>query len=270
MLAKVVKKEAADKIASLKVFDLGAQHNNRKDLQSFVFPNASDLLKTKETQHISEQENHFEIIEENEEVALTALVTEEERARMIEEILHAAQQQADEIIKKAEAYQADVQQAAMEKGLNEARQTFEKEVAERVEAEVSAVRENLVQTIAQISSLEAEITSKIETELLEFSLEIAKKVVGREVTIDREVALTLVKISLAKLHSRTFAQIYLNPQDLAFVDAHRDRLNFQGSIELIADNSVTPGGCLIHTETGDIDARIESQFDEIAHGLLGN
>lgn len=270
MLAKVVKKEAAEKIASLKVFDLGAQHNNRKEWQSFVFPNAFDLLKKQETRQISAPPEDCEITEKSEATALPALVSEDERARMLEEILHEAQKQADEIINKAEAYQADVQQAAMEKGLNEARQTFEKEVAERVEAEVSAVRENLVQTIAQISSLESEITSKIETELLEFSLEIAKKVVGREVTIDREVALTLVKISLAKLHSRTFAQIYLNPQDLAFVDAHRDRLNFQGSIELIEDNSVTSGGCLIHTETGDIDARIESQFDEIAHGLLGN
>ncbi|MCD9184980.1 MAG: hypothetical protein LUM44_00995 [Pyrinomonadaceae bacterium] len=270
MLAKVVKKEAADKIPSLQIFDLGAQHDNRKEWQNFVFPDASSLSKKKETTIFGQELNASENVREVEENIQKPLVTEEERQKMIEEILQQAHSQAEEIVKKAEEYQNDIQQAALEKGLNEARQTFEQEVAERVNAEVSPVRETLARTIAQISALEAQITSRIERELLEFALEIAKKVVGREVTIDREVALTLVKISLAKLHSRTFAQIYLNPQDIAFVEAHRDRLNFQGSLELIEDNSVSPGGCLVRTETGDIDARIESQFDEIAHGLLGN
>lgn len=270
MLAKVVKKEAADEIPSLQIFNLGAQHDNRKEWQNFIFPDASSLSKKKESEIFNQEFAASETVEETKENAQTPIITEEERQKMIDEILQQAHSQAEEIVKKAEQYQNDIQQAAMEKGLNEARQTFEQEVIERVEAEVSSVRENLVQTIAQVSALETEITSKIERELLEFALEIAKKVVGREVTIDREVALTLVKISLAKLHSRTFAQIYLNPQDLAFVEAHRDRLNFQGSLELIEDNSVSPGGCLVRTETGDIDARIESQFDEIAHGLLGN
>lgn len=270
MLAKVVKKEAADKIPSLKMFDLGVQHSNQKEWQNFVFPDASSLSKEKESEVFDQTFEASEVLEEVEEVVQIPIITEEERQQMIEEVLLEARQQADEIVKKAEQYQNDVQQAAMEKGLNEARQTIENEIAERVNAEVSPMRETLAETIAKVSALEAEITSKIEKELLEFSLEIAKKVVGREVTIDREVALTLVKISLAKLHSRTFAQIYLNPQDLAFVEAHRDRLNFQGSIELIEDNSISPGGCLVRTETGDIDARIESQFDEIAHGLLGS
>lgn len=267
MLAKVVKKDVAEKIPSLKMFDLGAQHNNQKEWQNFVFPDAGSLLKTQEREPFEEQKES-EAVEK--EAVQEMAISEDERLQMIEELLQEARQEADEIIKKAEAYRADVEQAAMEKGLNQARETFENEVVERVNAEVSPMRETLTQTIARVSALESEITSKIENELLEFALEISKKIVGREVTIDREVALTLVKISLAKLHNRTFAQIYMNSQDLAFVEAHRDRLNFQGSLELVEDNSISPGGCLVHTETGDIDARIESQFDEIAHGLLGN
>lgn len=264
MSAKVVKREAAEKLASLKIFDLGVQGSPKKEWRSFIFPDASVFMKQAERE--TPKETLAKVFEETAE---TTAVEETERLRMIEEILREARAEADAIIKKAEGYQADVEQAAREKGLQEARLMFEQEVAERVNAEVAPARETLAQTIARVSALEAEIAAKIETELLEFALEIAKKIVGREVTIDREVALTLVKLSLAKLHNRTFAKIYLNPQDLAFVEAHRERLNFHGSLELTEDNSVSPGGCLVHTETGDIDARIESQFDEIAHGLLG-
>lgn len=265
MSAKVLKKEAAEKLVSLKAFDLGVQVSAKKDWQTFVFPDASAFLKTSETEIFADEK--FESVEKVSEIQPLG---EDERARMIEEVLNEARAEADEIVRQAEAYQADVEQAAREKGLQEARRMFETEVAERVAAEIEPMRATLAETIARVSALEAEISAKIETELLEFALEIAKKIVGREVTIDREVALTLVKISLAKLHSRTFAKIYLNPQDSAFVEAHRERLNFQGSIELVEDSSISPGGCLVRTETGDIDARIESQFDEIAHGLLGN
>jgi len=88
------------------------------------------------------------------------------------------------------------------------------------------------------------------------------------VTIDREIALTLVKVSLGKLHNRSIAEVHLNPEDYAFVQAHLEKLDFRGSLELVEDRSISVGGCLIHTETGEIDARIKSQFDEIAYGLL--
>ena len=127
---------------------------------------------------------------------------------------------------------------------------------------------HLANTIAEVGSLGSEMAASVEHELLELAIQIAKKIVAREVTIDREIALTLVKVSLAKLHNRSIAEVHLNPEDYSFVKNHLDKLDFRGKIDLVEDKSISVGGCLIHTETGDIDARIESQFDEISHGLL--
>ena len=100
-------------------------------------------------------------------------------------------------------------------------------------------------------------------------LQVADSVGDREVTIDREIAFTLVKVSLGKLHDRAVAEVHLSPEDFTYVQAHREKLDFRGSLDLVEDRSISVGGCLIHTESGDIDARIESQFEEIAHGLMG-
>jgi len=158
-----------------------------------------------------------------------------------------------------------LENAVREKMLSEIRAAAEAEV----EVKIGHLRDNLTATIDRISGLEKEIASRQETEVVELALEIAKKVVSREINIEPEVVLSVTRNALAKLNSRTLASIHLHPDDLAYVQEHRNKLNFHGSLELIEDSLVTPGGCLIHTDTGDVDGRIESQFDEITNGLLG-
>jgi flagellar assembly protein FliH len=184
--------------------------------------------------------------------------------RIATEIIAAAQAEAAEIIANAEMNAAAVAEAACEKALTE----LELRLAEENEAKSDELRLTLTRTIEQISALAETISAKHEHDIVELAIHIARKVVAREVTIDREIAFTLVKVSLAKLHARAVAEVHLHPDDLVFVESHRERLDFRGALELIADRSISPGGCLIHTETGDIDGRIESQFDEITHGLL--
>ncbi len=180
------------------------------------------------------------------------------------DLVEIARDEAAKIIAQAEASKELIEAAAREKAQIDAMSAFEEEVTLRV----SDVREQFLSTIEKLSSLSTDIAAHVETDLVDLAMQIAKKIVRREVTIDREIALTLVRISLGKLNQRTAARVHLNPEDLAFVQQHLDSLDFRGSLELIEDSSITPGGCLVHTETGDVDARVESQFDEIAFGLL--
>jgi len=182
----------------------------------------------------------------------------------VSEIIRNAREEAARIIADAKEASADLRQAVEEKTDLEVKAMIETAVNERV----AEIRGRLTETIEHISALADDITSQAETDLVQLAMQIAKKIVRREVTIDREIAFTLVKVSLNKLHNRSVATVHLNPEDLAFVEAHREACEFRGSLELVEDRSISVGGCLVHTETGDIDARIESQFDEIARGLF--
>jgi len=186
-----------------------------------------------------------------------------ENTTAADEILQRAREEAAKIIASATENKG-MELISAEKTEEELRAQLDSTVADRV----ADIRDRLTETIDQISGLTDEIRSRAENDLVVLAMQIAKKIVGREVTIDREIALTLVKVSLSKLHNRSVAKVHLNPEDLAFVDAHRDACDFRGALELVEDRSISVGGCLVHTETGDIDARIESQFDEIARGLL--
>ncbi|MBK6587719.1 MAG: hypothetical protein IPG22_05305 [Acidobacteria bacterium] len=181
-----------------------------------------------------------------------------------DELLTKVQEEAARIIAQAEEHAAIIEQVASDKAVQKARADIEAANA----GKFAELRLHLANTIAEVGSLGSEMAASVEHELVELAIQIAKKIVAREVTIDREIALTLVKVSLAKLHNRSIAEVHLNPEDYSFVKNHLDKLDFRGKIDLVEDKSISVGGCLIHTETGDIDARIESQFDEISHGLL--
>ena len=181
-----------------------------------------------------------------------------------EDIIENARREAARILAEAEEGKDLIEQAAKERALIDAAAEMENEIAARL----GEVRSELADTIGNLAGLSAEIITHVESDLVELALQIAKKVVRREVTIDREIALTLVRVSLGKLHQRTAVEVHLNPEDLNFVKNHLDSLDFRGALNLVEDPSITLGGCLIHTDTGDIDGRVESQFDEIAVGLL--
>lgn len=247
MLAKVVKKESAENlIVRFSIPEVGGERKDIEGVSPFIFSDISGAF----------------IVEEKEEKVES--IVEEIPLPDIEEILQNARDEAAHIIAEAEEQSAVMAEAARDRLSAEIRSELEAEM----NIKLDKIRADFAATIEQVSSLSGEIIAQSETEMVELALEIAKKIVGREVTIDREVALTLVKISLAKLHNRTFAKVLLNPEDFAYIQAHLEKADFHGSIELVEDRSISLGGCLIQTETGEIDARIESQFDEIAYGLL--
>ena len=243
-LAKVLKKDMVnDVVVPFFIPELSANKTISEGIAEFSFTDAVDFVQPVETIH------HEPIFAETD----------------AEDILQSAREEAAQIIAQAESQKELIEQSVRDKALGEIRAEIQAEMAHELEL----LRQELALTIEQISSLHSQITDRAETDLVELALEIAKKVIGREITIDREVALTLAKIALSKLHNRTSAKVRLNPTDFAYLQSHRERFNFHGSLELIEDASISQGGCLIQTENGDIDARIESQLDEISYGLLG-
>jgi flagellar assembly protein FliH len=172
--------------------------------------------------------------------------------------------EANKIIADAKNRAAEIERQALHQG----RAMLQAEIAAGVASIVDPMREELARTLDEISGLRASITEQAEADLVKLALEIAKKVVHREVTIDKEIVVTLAGIGLSRVHDRTAAAIHLHPEDFAYLTAQRERIETGHVLELVEDRSISRGGCLIHTEMGDVDARIEQQFAEIERAFL--
>ena len=134
---------------------------------------------------------------------------------------------------------------------------------------VADLRGQLTASLNELASLKVDMAARAEKDLVRLALAIAHKVVQREVRVDHEIALTLTRVALARVHSRAGAVVRLHPDDYTYVSAHRAKLNSEAAIEIVEDRNVGPGGCIVQSEMGEIDARIEQQFAEIEQDFLG-
>jgi len=180
------------------------------------------------------------------------------------EILAAAHAEAARLVAEAQARAAEIERAARERGRADAQAKAQTELNLAVED----LRAKLAASLDELDGLRAGMAAHAEQDLVRLALEIAKKIVHREVKVDHEVALTLARVALARLHSRATATVRLHPDDYAYVCANRERLGSEGAVEIIQDRSMGPGGCVVQSELGEIDGRIEQQFAEVERDFL--
>lgn len=163
-----------------------------------------------------------------------------------------------------------VEKLAYESGLRQG----EKAGMELAEKKVEAMMARYAQSIAELARLRSVLYARAEKEVVQLALEVARKIVHREIRADREIIQTLVRVALGHVAVKSPVTIRLHPDDYDYLVAQRARLAQDGGEEreivLQADASIERGGCLIQTEAGDVDARIEEEFREVERAFFEN
>jgi flagellar assembly protein FliH len=159
---------------------------------------------------------------------------------------------------------AEVEREAFTKGYAQGERSGEEAATVRAEA----VLWRLTQTLEELGSLREQMISKTERQVVQLALAIAARIVHHEVAVDHELLVAMARVALDRLGDRKSATIRLNPQD--FAAAGVDRLVGKAAIEIVADASVSRGGCRVESDFGLIDVAVAAQLAEITTGLLGD
>jgi len=143
----------------------------------------------------------------------------------------------------------------------------EKEGLKSVKERLEPVLKGLSGSVVQIENAKKELLLRTEREAVELALAIAKKVVWHEVRINGEVVINVVKAALKKVVDRKRIKIRLAPSDLQFLQDIKSQIpdleEEFGTVIFAEDESIMSGGCVIETNLGDIDARIEKQLQAV-------
>jgi type III secretion protein L len=102
-----------------------------------------------------------------------------------------------------------------------------------------------------------------EDAMLRLSVRVAEKIIGRELRLQPETIVDIVREALGSTRSGKHLVIQVNESELDTVRARIERLKqvaVTGDVEVVASASVSPGGCSIESELGIIDARLETQL----------
>ena len=143
--------------------------------------------------------------------------------------------------------------------------------AEAAAARTEAMLRRLAGTIEEVQALRAEIVQKTERQVVQLSLAIARRVVNREITLDRDLLVAMARVSLDRLADTQSATIRLHPEDYSAMMARQaPGRSPAGAVRIVADPTVARGGCLVQSEFGLIDVSTAAQLHELSVALLGD
>ncbi|HUI55973.1 MAG TPA: FliH/SctL family protein [Bryobacteraceae bacterium] len=138
---------------------------------------------------------------------------------------------------------------------------------QNLEAEVRTVIERLAAAIADIAATRAETIRRAEADMVRLSVEIARRILHRELTVDAAAVKGLISAALQKLQSQEVYRVRVHPDQEKAVRSCLDQLGRGQSVEVISDPVQLKGGAVFEVASGSLDASVETQLSEIERGL---
>lgn len=139
---------------------------------------------------------------------------------------------------------------------------------EQAAARLEPVAEQLARTIADLSATRRQLRRDAEQDVVRLALAIGKRIVHRELSIDPEVILGVVKAALEKLEGREVDRVRVNREDAEMVRKQFERLGERARVEVVADPRLGRGAVVFETARGSFDASVDTQLEEIQRGLV--
>lgn len=147
---------------------------------------------------------------------------------------------------------------------NEVSEECEKE---KEQAQREGYEEGFREWAERIAALEQEITTTHENMqklVVPIAMKAAQKIVGRELELSKDTIVDIVANSLKSVAQHKRIQVYVNREDLSSLEKNREKLKkiFESleSFSVRERDDIEPGGCVIETEGGIINAQLSNQW----------
>jgi flagellar assembly protein FliH len=132
-----------------------------------------------------------------------------------------------------------------------------------------AMLRRLSETMTELTALRASMIRQTETQIVELALAAARRIIHREVSLDRSLLIAIVRVALDRLGESARVTVRLHPEEFEATGAARVA-EFAGTdIVFVSDARVGRGGCRVESDMGILDAGVDAQIQEIARALLG-
>jgi flagellar assembly protein FliH len=139
--------------------------------------------------------------------------------------------------------------------------------AEEAAAQFKPVLERMGRAVDEILEQRRRFRREAEEDVVRLAVAIARRVLHRELSLDPEALLGVVKAALHKLEAREASRLRVHPADAAMVREYFEQADRGERIEIQADAKLERGAVLFDTVRGSLDASVETQLAEIQRGL---
>lgn len=123
----------------------------------------------------------------------------------------------------------------------------------------------------EIAGLQERMLKEVEGEVVRAAMRVARELLTAELAARPDAVVDVAMTALHAAKSARDINLRAAPRDAAVLRTHKTRLvsvlTRAKDLEIREDKRVRPGGVLIETEAGVVDAQLDTQLDELARVL---
>ena len=169
------------------------------------------------------------------------------------ELLQKAQAEGEEIVRKAQEKSEELRRSGYDTGYQEG-------LAQVTELLVKARTEH------------EQFLKNANRELMDLAFKIAEKIIGKQIEIEPQTIISIVKQAMQNVRGSKQLTIRVHPNDAKILKENdeelQEALGRQRMIDIVEDKKVNPGGCIIESEIGTVEAQLQTQLERLKKILL--
>lgn len=173
--------------------------------------------------------------------------------------------QDSQLVAQAHADADGIRQQVREEEVARARDVVDAALRETAAEQVAAFEQAREVLLAELRQSFAARLDEIESRSVMLVTAMTEKVIGRKLDLDDTIVLDVVHATLSEAADASNLTVRVNPADEPLVgEAQAELLAALGAVDqfqIVSDQGVSRGGCIVETERGRFDARIETQLE---------
>ena len=136
-----------------------------------------------------------------------------------------------------------------------------------LEPQLEAELNNLRNMLRELMLAGPKLRHQSEEDLVRLAVAIARRILHREVIVDPDAMIGLIKAAFNRLDLREVIQIRTDPDNYALLQRVTETLGLPRAAKVIADAGLRKGSLVIETARGELDASVETQLLEVQRGF---
>jgi flagellar assembly protein FliH len=155
----------------------------------------------------------------------------------------------------------------VDRRIQTARDAAVAEADQRMQVECERVsqreREKVAKVLREFSEERAEYFKRVEGEVVQLALAIARKILQREAELDPTLLAALVRIALDRMQCGSAVRIRIAPENAEFWKKCGEVNAGSPQWEIAPDQKLDPDDCIIETELGTANFGFEAQLRDV-------
>ena len=154
-----------------------------------------------------------------------------------------------------------------EEGYREGHAQAFQQASQAMEQECATILSRAMADVEQTVKTRYRLRRQMEEDLLKLAVTVARRILNRELSVDPEALLGVVKAVVARIEARDVHRLRVAPSDCGIIERRLAELSLPARVEVTADPALPRGSLHLESSRGELDASVGTQLEEIDRGL---